>query len=47
MNVCNCIDVYYISVSIPPLPGAALNFGTWQSAIYGFAHAQVFHTWQY
>ncbi|XP_023332513.1 saccharopine dehydrogenase-like oxidoreductase, partial [Eurytemora carolleeae] len=30
----------FLSVSIPPLPGAALNFGTWQSAIYGFAYAQ-------
>jgi len=30
----------YLSVTIPDLPGAALNFGTWQSAIYGFAHAQ-------
>jgi short subunit dehydrogenase-like uncharacterized protein len=30
----------FLSVEIPPLPGAALNFGTWQSAIYGFAYAQ-------
>ena len=35
------ISCIMFSVTIPDLPGAALNFGTWQSAIYGFAHAQV------
>lgn len=29
----------YLKVIVPPLPGAAINFGTWQSAIHGFAHA--------
>jgi len=30
----------FLSVSTPDLPGATINFGTWQSAIYGFAYAQ-------
>jgi len=30
----------YLKVIIPDLPGAAINFGTWQSAIHGFAHAK-------
>jgi len=30
----------FLSVIVPPLPGAAINFGTWQSAIYGFAHSK-------
>jgi len=29
----------YLKVIVPDLPGAAINFGTWQSAIHGFAHA--------
>lgn len=29
----------YLKVIVPNLPGAAINFGTWQSAIYGLAHA--------
>lgn len=28
----------YLKVIVPDLPGAAINFGTWQSAIHGFAH---------
>ena len=31
----------YLKVITPDLPGPTINFGTWQSAIYGFAHAQV------
>jgi len=30
----------YLKVIVPDLPGAAINFATWQSAIHGFAHAQ-------
>jgi len=30
----------YLHVITPDLPGASINFGTWQSAIYGFAHAK-------
>ena len=28
------------SVSVPDIPGPAINYGTWQSAIYGFAYAK-------
>jgi len=35
----NAIETY-LKVIIPDLPGPALNFGTWQSAIHGFAHAK-------
>jgi len=34
----NSIETY-LKVIIPNLPGASLNFGTWQSAIHGFANA--------
>jgi len=30
----------YLRVIVPDLPGATINFATWQSAIYGFAHAK-------
>jgi len=30
----------YLKVISPDLPGPSINFGTWQSAIYGFAHAK-------
>jgi len=30
----------YLHVIVPSIPGPAINFGTWQSAIYGFAHAK-------
>eukprot|EP00092_Neocalanus_flemingeri_P018792 GFUD01020350.1.p1 GENE.GFUD01020350.1~~GFUD01020350.1.p1 ORF type:complete len:421 (-),score=109.24 GFUD01020350.1:86-1348(-) len=30
----------YLRVIVPDLPGATINFGTWQSAIHGFAHAK-------
>lgn len=30
----------YLKVIVPDLPGAAINFATWQSAIHGFAHAK-------
>jgi len=30
----------YLKVIVPDLPGATINFGTWQSAIHGFAHAK-------
>ena len=29
----------YLKVITPDLPGPTINFGTWQSAIYGLAHA--------
>jgi len=35
----NSIETY-LKVIIPDLPGAAINFATWQSAIHGFAHAK-------
>jgi len=35
----NSIETY-LKVMIPDLPGASLNFGTWQSAIHGFANAK-------
>jgi len=30
----------YLRVIVPDLPGATINFATWQSAIHGFAHAK-------
>jgi len=30
----------YLKVEVPDIPGPLINFGTWQSAIYGFAHAK-------
>jgi len=35
----NSIEMF-LSVTVPPGPGATINFGTWQSAIYGFAHSK-------
>ena len=35
----NSIETY-LKVIIPDLPGAAINFATWQSAIHGFAHSK-------
>eukprot|EP00088_Acartia_fossae_P067644 TRINITY_DN8463_c0_g1_i11.p1 TRINITY_DN8463_c0_g1~~TRINITY_DN8463_c0_g1_i11.p1 ORF type:complete len:419 (-),score=82.97 TRINITY_DN8463_c0_g1_i11:598-1854(-) len=35
----NSIETF-LNVTIPPLPGAAINFGTWQSAIHGFANSR-------
>jgi len=35
----NSIETY-LKVIIPDLPGAAINFATWQSAIHGFANAK-------
>lgn len=35
----NSIETF-LSVSVPDVPGPAINYGTWQSAIYGFAHAK-------
>lgn len=29
----------YLKVITPDLPGPTINFGTWQSAIYGLAHS--------
>ena len=29
----------YLRVITPDIPGPTINFGTWQSAIYGLAHA--------
>jgi len=30
----------FLDVSIPNVPGASLNFGTWQSAIHGFSNSK-------
>jgi short subunit dehydrogenase-like uncharacterized protein len=30
----------FLNVSVPNIPGAAINFGTWQSAIHGFANSK-------
>ena len=34
----------YLRVITPDIPGATINFGTWQSAIYGLAHAAELKT---
>jgi len=35
----NAVETF-LSVIVPDIPGPAINFGTWQSAIYGFANAK-------
>jgi len=30
----------FLNVSVPDVPGATINFGTWQSAIHGFANSR-------
>ena len=34
----------YLRVITPDIPGPTINFGTWQSAIYGLAHAAELKT---
>lgn len=39
----NSVETYLRTI-IPNMPGAAINFATWQSAIHGFAHADELRT---